>query len=110
MDYAFECTAVPALGEAPLRLIRHGGTAVQASGVESTIDFNCQLFQWDKTYINPLYGQCNPDRDFPAMQDLHACGKLKLDEQITRTYTLEQLPQGLLDLTESKLAKGVILF
>jgi Zn-dependent alcohol dehydrogenase len=33
-DYAFECTAIPALGAAPLALIRHGGTAVQVSGIE----------------------------------------------------------------------------
>ena len=33
-DVAFEATANPALGEAPLRLVRHGGKAVQVSGIE----------------------------------------------------------------------------
>ncbi|WP_341938269.1 Zn-dependent alcohol dehydrogenase [Marinimicrobium sp. C2-29] len=108
-DYAFECTAVPALGSAPLKLIRSAGTAVQASGIEQRIDFDCELFEWDKIYINPLYGQCSPTRDFPRIFDLYAAGKLKLDELITRTYTLESAAQGFDDMLNGRLAKGVIV-
>lgn len=108
-DYAFECTAVPALGSAPLALIRSGGTAVQVSGIEQTIDFDCELFEWDKIYINPLYGQCNPDRDFPRIVELYNSGKYKLDDLVSKTYSLEEAAQGFDDMLKGRIAKGVIL-
>ena len=108
-DYAFECTAIPALGSAPLVLIRSAGTAVQVSGIEQRIDFDCELFEWDKIYINPLYGQCNPQRDFPRILSLYDSGKLKLDELVTKTYTLETLAEGFDDMLNGRIAKGVVL-
>lgn len=108
-DYAFECTAIPALGAAPLALIRHGGTAVQVSGIEQVIPFDCTLFEWDKIYINPLYGKCDPPRDFPILQSLYRKGALKLDEMITQTYTFDQMAAAFADLLAGRLAKGVLL-
>ncbi len=109
-DYAFECTAVPALGSAPLALVRSAGTAVQVSGIEQKIDFDCELFEWDKIYINPLYGQCNPNRDFDRILQLYGAGKLKLDELVSKTYKLEDLQNGFDDMLAGKIAKGVIVF
>lgn len=109
-DYAFECTAIPALGSAPLALIRNAGTAVQVSGIEQRIDFDCELFEWDKIYINPLYGMCNPDRDFPRILSLYQNGSLKLDELVTKTYSLKDIEQGFDDLLNGRIAKGVVIF
>lgn len=109
-DYAFECTAIPALGSAPLALIRNAGTAVQVSGIEQRIDFNCELFEWDKIYINPLYGKCNPQTDFPTLLDLYSNGQLKLDELVTKTYSLENVADGFDDMLNGRIAKGVIIF
>ena len=67
------------------------------------------LFEWDKLYLNPLYGQCNPERDFPRIFDLYDQGKLLLDELVTRTYSLDQLGQAFEDMLSGKNAKGVIL-
>lgn len=109
-DYAFECTAIPALGSAPLALIRHAGTAVQVSGIEQRIDFDCELFEWDKKYINPLYGMCNPERDFPRILSLYQQGLLKLDEMVSKTYSLENVSEGFDDLLNGRIAKGVVVF
>ncbi|AWB67651.1 histidine kinase [Saccharobesus litoralis] len=109
-DYAFECTAIPALGSAPLALIRSAGTAVQVSGIEQRIDFDCELFEWDKKYINPLYGMCNPDRDFPRLMELYDSGKLKLDELVTKKYQLEDMEQAFDDMLNGRIAKGVVVF
>ena len=49
-DYAFECTAVPELGPAPLAMVRNGGMAVGVSGIEQQISVNMELFEWDKFY------------------------------------------------------------
>ncbi|MCP9768609.1 Zn-dependent alcohol dehydrogenase [Lacihabitans sp. LS3-19] len=109
-DYAFECTAIPDLGAAPLAMIRNAGTAVQVSGIEQEITIDMNLFEWDKVYINPLYGKCRPQIDFPILQDLYAKGDLFLDEMVTRTYALEDLAQAFQDMHEGKNAKGVIRF
>ncbi|MDW7691224.1 Zn-dependent alcohol dehydrogenase [Flammeovirgaceae bacterium SG7u.111] len=109
-DYAFECTAVPALGAAPLAMVRNAGTAVQVSGIEETITIDMNLFEWDKIYINPLYGKCRPQIDFPKLVDLYDKGELMLDEMITRTYPLESLQQAFDDMLAGKNAKGVIVF
>lgn len=87
-DYAFECTAIPALGAAPLAMIRNAGTAVQVSGIEEEVLIDMSLFEWDKKYINPLYGKCNPQKDFPKIIEHYRNGDIMLDEMITRTYTL----------------------
>ena len=108
-DYAFECTAVPALGAAPLAMVRHGGMAVQVSGIEQPITVDMRLFEWDKTYINPLYGQCRPSRDFPRIFGLYAKGEVLLDELVTRTYPLDDVHQAFDDLLAGRNAKGVLV-
>ncbi|MFY0653146.1 MAG: Zn-dependent alcohol dehydrogenase [Cyclobacteriaceae bacterium] len=109
-DYAFECTAIPALGAAPLAMVRNAGTAVQVSGIEEEITIDMNLFEWDKIYINPLYGKCRPQIDFPKLVTLYDKGDLMLDEMITRIYTIEQLQQAFDDMLAGKNAKGVIIF
>ncbi len=109
-DYAFECTAVPQLGAAPLAMIRNAGMAVQVSGIEQEITIDMNLFEWDKIYINPLYGQCRPQVDFPDIVELYNRGELLLDEMITNTYPLDKLENAFTDMLSGKNAKGVIIF
>lgn len=109
-DYAFECTAIPELGAAPLAMIRNAGTAIQVSGIEQEIVIDMNLFEWDKIYLNPLYGKCNPHRDFPEIVQHFEKGNLKLEELVTRTYTLEELNIAFGDMLAGKNAKGVIVF
>ncbi len=108
-DYAFESTANPSLGAAPLAMCRHGGIAVQVSGIEQDLTIDMNLFEWDKVYLNPLYGKCCPDRDFPRLFDLYLQKKLLLDELVTRTYQLEDLAAAFADMLAGRNAKGVIL-
>ncbi len=109
-DYAFECTAVPELAVFPLALVRAGGMAVAVSGVEQEITVDMRLFEFDKTYINPLYGQCKPERDFDRIFALHASGQMKLDELVTRTYKIDDVAEAFDDLLAGRNAKGVLVF
>lgn len=109
-DYAFECTAIPALGAAPLAMVRNAGMAVQVSGIEQEINIDMNLFEWDKVYINPLYGKARPQIDFPILQELYRKGDLILDKMVTRTYTLQELPEAFADMHHGLNAKGVIVF
>lgn len=109
-DYAFECTAIPELGAAPLAMVRNAGVACQVSGIEQEISIDMNLFEWDKVYINPLYGKARPQIDFPILQQLYAKGDLILDKMVTKTYALDQLAEAFADMHAGRNAKGVILF
>ncbi len=109
-DFAFECTAVPELGSAPLAMVRSAGTAVGVSGIEQVVPVDMELFEWDKIYINPLYGSCRPQRDFPLLVDLYTGGRLPLDGMVTRRYPLGDLKQAFADMHAGINAKGVIVF
>ncbi|WP_114939776.1 Zn-dependent alcohol dehydrogenase [Mucilaginibacter endophyticus] len=109
-DYAFECTAIPELGAAPLAMVRNAGTAVQVSGIEQDITIDMRLFEWDKIYINPLYGKCRPQIDFPDIVQHYTSGHLLLEEMITRTYPINELDKAFDDMLKGRNAKGVIVF
>jgi Zn-dependent alcohol dehydrogenase len=109
-DYAFECTAIPSLGAAPLAMVRNAGVAVQVSGIEQEIKIDMRLFEWDKVYINPLYGKTRPQQDFKILQELYVSKQLILDKMVTRTYPLEQLQTAFSDMHKGLNAKGVIVF
>ncbi len=109
-DYAFECTGIPSLGAAPLAMIRNACVAVQVSGIEETIEIDMNLFEWDKIYMNPLYGKANPERDFPKLIKLYQQGRLELDKLVTRKYSLDGLGDALDDMLKGRNAKGVVVF
>ncbi len=109
-DYAFECTAVPELGAAPLAMVRSGGTAVGVSGIEEIVSIDMEAFEWNKIYLNPLYGSCRPQRDFPLLLKLYQSGDLPLDRMITRRYRLEELGHAFEDMRSGISAKGVLVF
>ncbi len=109
-DYSFECTGIPALGAAPLAMVRNAGSAIQVSGIEEPIEIDMNLFEWDKIYLNPLYGKSKPAEDFPKLMDWYADGQLQLDELVTRTYSLDQLQDAFDDMLAGRNAKGVITF
>lgn len=109
-DYAFECTAIPELGAVPLAMVRNAGIACQVSGIEQEISIDMNLFEWDKIYINPLYGKCRPEIDIPILLNLYQKGDLLLDELITQTYSLHQLDKAFDDMLNGRNAKGVLVF
>ena len=62
-----------------------------------------------KTVKGSLFGDCNPTTDIPKILGLYQSGDLKLDEIITRTYTLDQVNEGYDDLVNGKNVRGVII-
>ena len=62
-----------------------------------------------KTVKGSLFGDCNPTTDIPRLLDLYRGGGLKLDELITRRYTLDQVNEGYDDLLNGKNVRGVLV-
>ena len=57
-----------------------------------------------------LFGESNPNWDILRQVELYRSGVLKLDELITKTYTLDQITQGYQDMHDGKNQKGVVVF
>jgi Zn-dependent alcohol dehydrogenase len=62
-----------------------------------------------KSVKGSLFGDCNPTTDIPKILGLYQSGDLKLDELITRTYTLDQVNEGYDDLLAGKNIRGVVV-
>jgi S-(hydroxymethyl)glutathione dehydrogenase/alcohol dehydrogenase len=57
-----------------------------------------------------LFGSGNPRFDIPNLLSMYREGILKLDELVTRRYTLEQINEGYQDMREGKNIRGIIEF
>jgi NDMA-dependent alcohol dehydrogenase len=66
------------------------------------------IFQ--KRLQGALFGGCNPRWDIPGLLAQYAAGTLKLDELVTRTYSLDQIAEGFDDMKAGKNIRGLVVF
>ncbi|HEY4970292.1 MAG TPA: hypothetical protein VII35_10325, partial [Steroidobacteraceae bacterium] len=64
----------------------------------------------EKILTGSYYGSARPQQDFPRLIGLYRGGRLKLDELITRTYSIHEAPQAFADLAAGREGRGVIIF
>jgi Zn-dependent alcohol dehydrogenase len=69
-----------------------------------------ELTMYQKRIQGALFGGCNPTYDILRQAQMYRDGRLKLDELITTTYTLDQVAQGYEDMHAGKNIRGVVLF
>ncbi|MBL8488980.1 MAG: Zn-dependent alcohol dehydrogenase [Rhodocyclaceae bacterium] len=112
-DYAFECVGLGEIAAQAYGVLRKGGKAVVvgvAAPKDTTVVKTATLTFEEKTLTGSYYGSARPQQDFPRLIQLYRNKRLKLDELITRTYTIEEAPQAFADLEAGRNARGVILF
>ena len=112
-DYAFDCVGKGQISELAWGVLRRGGTAVVVgiAGTKEQITLNAQQAALsEKTLTGCYYGSARPSQDFPRLIGLYRSGRLKLDELITRTYTIDEAPRAFDDLVAGREGRGVILF
>lgn len=66
------------------------------------------LFQ--KRIQGAMFGASNPNWDILRQLQLYREGVLKLDELVTKTYTLDEIAQGYQDMHDGKNIRGVIKY
>ena len=100
------------MGEA-MNLAGKGSTVVvtaispMTSETASVNLFN--LAMWNKEIKGTIFGSLNPRADIPALLDMYRAGQLKLDELISKTYTLDQINEGYEAMRDGTNIRGVIL-
>lgn len=67
------------------------------------------LTRSEKVIRGSQFGTSNPQYDIVKLLRLYDAGQLKLDELITKRYTLDQINDGYQDLRDGKLIRGVIV-
>jgi S-(hydroxymethyl)glutathione dehydrogenase / alcohol dehydrogenase len=112
VDFAFEAVGdVEVLGQAFDSLDR-GGTAIMLGlpplGAEYHVN-TLNLFN-DKKLHGCAYGSINVRRDIPMLVDLYMARKIRLDELVTRTYSLEGINEAFEQVKKGKVARAVITF
>lgn len=113
VDWAFECSGSPVALRSAADSLGWGGTCIvvgtpkQSATVELPI---MPLGMVDRGIMGVRYGTSQPHRDIPVYLDLYRNGQLKLDELVTRRYTLDRYEEAFHDLESGKLARGVFVF
>lgn len=97
-----------------LALTGKAGTCV-VTGVAPQTQTECsinlfELAMWQKEVRGVVFGAANPRFDIPNLLALYRSGQLKLDELVTRTYTLDQVNEGYRDMLEGRIVRGVITY
>lgn len=113
VDYAFEVIGKPAVVEAAIAATRRGGMtiAVGVGKLTESIKVNALGFPLSgKTLTGCMFGNANPQHDFPKLLGLYRSGKLDLESMVTRTYKLDEAQQAFDDLEKGVNARGVIVF
>ena len=91
-----------------------GGTVVVTAIAPMTqTESSVNLFElaiWQKEINGTIFGSGNPRFDIPNLLSMYREGTLKLDELITRRYSLTEINQGYQDMRDGINIRGVIVF
>ncbi|GAY14908.1 NDMA-dependent alcohol dehydrogenase [Mycobacterium sp. shizuoka-1] len=78
---------------------------------DTSVDMSLfDLTLYEKQVRGSLFGSSSPRRDIPRLLELHRAGALKLDELVTREYSLEEINQGYADMHAGVNLRGLIRF
>ena len=92
---------------------RRGKVIVTAIGHPTDTTIGGSLFEmtlYEKSIHGALFGSSNPRHDIPRYLEMYKLGELKLDELITREYTLDEINQGYDDMLQGRNIRGVIRY
>lgn len=113
VDYAFECIGLGATITQAYNMICKGGKAVVVgvSPMTESVTLNAMMMPFqEKVLTGSMYGSARPHFDFPKFLALYKAKKLKLDELVTHTYSIDEAPRAFSDLEKGVNARGVIVF
>ena len=113
VDYAFDAIGGEQTTLQILDAVRPGGTAVVVGMAAMNVRAPIAPY-WmaatEKTLKGTMYGSVRPNVDIPILVDLYLDGRLKLDDLISRTYTLDEINEGFEALRSGQVARGVVVF
>ncbi len=101
------------VGEALSLVGKRGRVVVTAIGHPDETEIAASLFEmtlYEKQIRGSLFGSSNPHHDIVRMLEMYNLGQLKLDELVTREYSLADINQGYEDMRQGLNIRGLIRF
>jgi S-(hydroxymethyl)glutathione dehydrogenase/alcohol dehydrogenase len=96
-----------------LDLVSKGGraviTAVAPTAEDGMSGSLLMLGMMNKQLVGHIFGEAAALADFPRTLELYKTGHLKLDELVTRRYTLEEINEGYAAMHRGDNLRGVII-
>ena len=113
IDYAFEATGKAEAMALAFNMVRPGGTAVAVGaaplGAQLGIDA-MSLVMSGKTIKGSMGGGLKPHVHIPAYVELYREGRLKLDEMVTQTLSLDKINEGFEAMKKGEVVRSVVVF
>jgi S-(hydroxymethyl)glutathione dehydrogenase/alcohol dehydrogenase len=113
LDYAVVAVGSTDVEEQAWSCLSMGGTMVVVGVPQSgmlRIDPKATLVMAERTIKGSCYGSARPREDFQRLINLYLNGTLKIDELITKRYTIDEATEAFEDLEAGLLARGLIVF
>lgn len=99
--------------EAMILTAKTGTCVVTGMGSMMDADVKLNLFLFtmlQKTLKGNIFGGGSSHVETPKLIGLYKSGQLKIDEMITKTYTLDNINDGYQDMLDGKNIRGVVTF
>lgn len=113
VDYGFEVISTAKTIELAFKMTARRGTCtiVGVSPEGARISLNPNVFtMMEKRLIGSYYGSTRPRIDMPRLVELYLEKKIKIDELISRTFSLEQVNEAYELLKQGEVARSVVKF
>lgn len=110
-DYSFEVIGLGKTIEQAYACARQGGMTivVGAPSREDTVTIPASSLLVEKEIKGSLYGSARPRVDMPQLIDLYMKKKLKIDELVSRTYSLDEVNVAMEALERGEVARSVVV-
>jgi len=110
-DYSFEVIGLGKTIEQAYACARQGGTTivVGAPSREDTVTISASSLLTEKVLKGSVYGSARPHVDMPRLIDLYMKKKLKIDELVSRTYSLDEVNTAMTALEKGEVARSVVI-
>lgn len=100
--------------QSTMALIKKGGRVVHTAVApmnDQEVTLNLfELTLQEKQLVGSIFGSANPRHDIPRLLRMYQEGKLKLDELITKTYSLDDINVGYQDMRDGNNIRGMVMY
>ncbi|HBC92917.1 MAG TPA: alcohol dehydrogenase [Pelotomaculum sp.] len=112
VDYVIEVIGLPQTVGLAFDSIKKGGSVTLIGMPDASVTWNMPILEMirkEAIVQGSYYGNAVERVDIPKYMDLYMAGKLKLDELISKFYTLDEINTVFKDMEKGEIARGMII-
>jgi S-(hydroxymethyl)glutathione dehydrogenase/alcohol dehydrogenase len=112
VHHAFEAVGAKVTAEQSFSMLRNGGqaTVIGMIPVGTTVEVHGVELLFEKTLTGSNMGSNQFRTDMPRFVEMYLDGRLRLDEMVSKTISLEEINAGFDDMKAGNVARSVITF